>query len=31
MRHHLVKVTYATRTFIIDIACTIVVGVKKVT
>ena len=29
MRHHLTKVTYETRTFIIDIACTIVVSVKK--
>ena len=27
MRHHLVKVTYETRTFIIDIAYTIVVSV----
>ena len=25
MRHHLIKVTYETRTFIIDIACTIIV------
>ena len=30
MRHHLVKVTYDTRTFVIDIACIIVVSVKKV-
>ena len=29
MRHHLVKVNYETRTFVIDIACTIVVSVKK--
>ena len=29
MKHHLVKVTYETRTFVIDIACTIVVSVKK--
>ena len=31
MKHHLIKVTYETRTFIIDIACTIIVIVKKVT
>ena len=31
MRHHLVEVTYETRTFVIDIACTIVISVKKVT
>ena len=31
MRHHLVKVTSETRTFVIDIACTIVFNVKKVT
>ena len=29
MRHHLVKVTYETRTFVIDITCNIVVSVKK--
>ena len=29
MRHHLVEVTYETRTFVIDIACTIVVSIKK--
>ena len=29
MRHHLVKVTFETRTFVIDIACTIVVSVKS--
>ena len=31
MSHHLVNVTYEARTFIIDIACTIVVIVKLVT